>query len=45
MDGQTRINGVVLCITPRVLAIAVHVEISMMNWGYGNPTGITREKC
>ena len=27
------------CITPRVLAIAIHAEISMMNWGYGNPTG------
>ena len=44
MDGQTRINGVVLCITPRVLAIAVHVEISMMNWGYGNPTGNHHER-
>ena len=43
-DGQTRINGVVLYITPRVLATAVHAEISMMNWGYGNPTEITRKR-
>ena len=27
------------CITPSVLAIAIHTEISVMNWGYENPAG------